>query len=89
MAPRPLLGLSMKNYKIGCGSVLSSADGVTFAFTIWSLPDDTASAIEAVARNHGRICLYCNDRPLLFDLIAVEREELGKTRIVGRIVGVA
>jgi hypothetical protein len=84
---RPELELSLGNFNINGGSIGCSADGVKFAFTIWPLPDATAAALEGVAATHGRICLYCCDQPLLFDLVELQRKEPGKVRLVGRLVG--
>jgi hypothetical protein len=56
-----------------------------FACTIGPLPDETVTALFHAAENHGRICLLLPE-PLLLDVVATERKELGRVRIVGRLV---
>ena len=83
----PVFELSLGDYTAYGASIRCSPDGATFAVTIGPVADTTVAALDAVARNHGRICLYCRNEPLLVELVAVERNGPLKTRIEGRIVG--
>ena len=87
VAVKPQLELSLADFGTSGASIAWSEKGITFAVTIWPLSDATAVALDELAQNHGRICLRCCGRPLLFDLVELERKEPRKARIVGRIVG--
>ena len=84
---RPQLELSLDDYKVNDGSIGGGRDGTTFAFTLGPVSDVTVAALNDVAQKRGTICLYCCRQPLFFDPVAVERKDLRKVRIVGRIVG--
>jgi hypothetical protein len=78
---RPRLG----DYNVNGASIGHGPDGSQFACTIGPLPDETVTALFHAAENHGRICLLLPE-PLVLDVVATERKELGRVRIVGRLV---
>ena len=82
-----LVELSLADYNSYGASISCDRDGTTFAFTIGPVPDATVAALEGVVQAHKRISLNCCGQPLLLDLVALERKESRKARIVGRIVG--
>jgi len=82
----PLVELDLADYKTHGASIGCSRDGTTFAFIIEPVSDGIVATLEAVAAANKRIRLYCSGRPLLFDLVGLERRESRKARIVGRIV---
>ena len=89
LASMPQFALSLDDYKVNGGTIGLSREGTSFAFTIGSLPDAAVAALEDAAQKHERIRLYCCREPLLFDLVTLERTELTKVRIVGRIIDAA
>src|SRR5688572_30456002 len=82
-----LVKLSLDDYQVNGGSIGCGRDGTTFAFTLGPISDAAVAALEDVAHQHGKVCLYCCGQPLLFDLLTLERKESRKVRIVGRIIG--
>jgi len=82
---RPQLELSLDDYKVTGGSIGYGRGGTTFAFTVGPLSDSTVAVLDSVAQAQGRICVYCCREPLLLDLVALERKEPSRVRIVGRI----
>ncbi len=79
--------LSLGHYNVSGASIQCGREGTTFAFTIWPISDATLIALEREARTDRRICLICCDRPLLLDLLAIERKDRQQVRIVGIVVG--
>lgn len=86
---RPQLELSLDDYRVNDGSLGSGRDGTTFAFTLWPVSDATVAALNDVAKKRGTICLYCSRQALFFDPVAVQRKDVHRVRIMGRIVGSA
>jgi hypothetical protein len=76
--------LSLGDYSTS-GASICNQDGTKFTFTIGPVTDVTVAALDSVAQRHGMISLYCYGRPLLFDLVSLERKEPNKVRIVGRV----
>jgi len=87
VAVKPQLELSLADYGTSGGSIGYGPSRITFTVTIGPLSDATAAALYELAQKHGRISLYCCGHPLLFDLVALERKEPRKARLVGRMVG--
>ena len=83
---RPQLELKLDEYKVTGGSIGYGRGGTTFAFTVGPLSASTVAVLDSVAEAHGRICVYCCRQPLLLDLVALERKEPSRVRIVGRMV---
>jgi len=79
------LKLSLGDYSINGASIGHGPDGTQFSCTIGPLPDETVAALFSAAENHGRICLLLPE-PLVLDVVATERKEPRRVRIVGRIV---
>jgi hypothetical protein len=82
-----VIGLSLGDYNVNGASIDCGRDGTRFAFTIWPISDSTMAALEREVRDDQRICLICCDRPLLLDLVTIERKQRQRVRIVGRVVG--
>ena len=80
-----LFELRLADYDVKGASIDCGRHGTTFAFTIGPLPDSTLAVLNGVARDQGRICLYCCGEPLLVDLVAMDRKPHA-VRIVGRVV---
>jgi hypothetical protein len=81
----PPLELNLGDYNVNGASIGCGRDGTKFAFTIRAVSDATVTALERAAETRGSIRLLL-PRPLLLDLVALERKGPDTVRIVGRIV---
>ena len=79
--------LRLGDYSTSGASICCNQDGTQFSFTIGPVTDVTVAALDSAAQRYGMISLYCCGRPLLFDLVSLERKERNKLRIVGRVCG--
>jgi hypothetical protein len=82
---RSELKLRLVDYSVNGASIGHGPGGTQFACTIGPLPDETVAALFRAAENHGRICLLLPE-PLLLDVVATERKEARRVRIVGRVI---
>jgi hypothetical protein len=77
--------LRLGEYHVHGGSISSGPQGMLFACTIDPLSDETIAALGGAVEHHRRIRLLL-PRPLLLDLVSLERKEPRSVRIVGRII---
>jgi hypothetical protein len=82
--PGTQLELNLADYEVRGASMGHGVDGSRFACNIGPISDDALVALDRVARSHGTICLLL-PKPLLLDLVTVERRDAKRVRIVGRI----
>ena len=82
---RSQLKLSLGDYSVNGASIGHGPDGTQFACTIGPLSDETVAALYGAAESHARICLLLPE-PLLLDVVALERKEAQRFRIVGRVI---
>lgn len=80
------LELSLRHYDISGASISHGPEGTKFACTLGPLADETIAALDSAAQTGGLLRLLF-PQPLLLDLLALERKEPQRIRIVGRIVG--
>jgi hypothetical protein len=78
------LELKLADYEVRGASMAHGVDGSSFACTIGPVSDETMAALDRAAESHGTICLLF-PQPLLVELVALERREPQRVRIVGRI----
>jgi hypothetical protein len=82
------LELNLADYDIHGASVGYGAEGSSFACTIEPVSDETMVALDRAVESHGTISLLL-PRPLLLELVALERKGPQRVRIVGRIFDAA
>jgi hypothetical protein len=91
MQPKPripsVFELSLGDYSTSGASICCNQYGTKFAVTIGPVTGATMTALDAVTQRHGMISLHSYDRPLLLDLVSLERKEPNNVRIVGRMFG--
>ena len=78
------LELKLADYEVRGASIAHGVEGSSFACTIGPVSDETMAALDRAAESHGTICLLF-PRPLLLNLVTVERKEPRRVRISGRI----
>jgi hypothetical protein len=78
------LQLNLADYDVRGASMGHGVDGSRFACNIGPVSDDAIDALDRVVKSHGTICLLL-PKPLLLDLVTVERRDAKRVRIVGRI----
>ena len=82
------LELSLADYEIHGASVGYSVEGSSFACTLEPVSDETMVALDRAAESHGIICLLL-PKPLLLELVTLERRGPQRVRIVGRMCDAA
>jgi hypothetical protein len=82
------LELSLGNYDVSGASISHGPEGTKFTCTLGPLAEETMVALDDAAQSGQILCLLF-PQPLLLDLLALERKEPRRVRIVGRIVGSA
>ena len=78
------LELSVGDYQINGASIGFGPKGSHFACTLGPVSDETLAALDSLVLTHGKVCLLFS-KPLLLDLVSLERKEPQRIRIVGRI----
>jgi hypothetical protein len=84
--PAAQLELSLEHYDISGATISCGPEGTKFACTLGPLADEALTALDHAAQSGGLLCLRF-PQPLLLDLLALERKDPRRIRIVGRIVG--
>jgi hypothetical protein len=82
------LELNLADYAIHGASVGFGAEGSRFACTIEPVSDETMVALDRAAATHGTICLLL-PKPLVLELVTLERRGPRRIRIVGRMFDAA
>ena len=77
--------LKSAGYEIKAGSIDHSLAGSVFRCTMTPVSDDVLGTLHATVRAKGILRLAFPDRPLLIELVDVERIEPRSVRIAGRI----
>ena len=78
------LELSLGDYQVNGASIGFGPQGGHFACTLGPISNETLAALDTLVLTHGKICLLF-PKPLLLDLVSLERKEPQRIRIVGRI----
>jgi len=84
----PQLELNLADYAIQGASVGYGTEGSRFACTIEPVSAETIVALDRAAASHGTICLLL-PKPLLLELVTLERRGPQRIRIVGRMFDAA
>jgi hypothetical protein len=57
-----------------------------FSCSVGPLPQETIAALDRAAHEHGRVRLLFGGRPVLLELVTLERKGAQRVRIVGQVV---
>ena len=80
------LELNQGHYDVSGASISHGPEGTKFACTLGPLEQETMAALDDAVQSGQLLCLLF-PQPLLLDLLALERKDPHRMRIVGRIVG--
>jgi len=60
--------------------------GGLFSCSVGPLPNETLAALDEAARTHAPVCLLFDAKPLILEMVTLERKEAHRVRIVGTVV---
>lgn len=60
--------------------------GGLFSCSVGPLPNETLAALDEAARTHAPVRLLFDQKPLMLEMVSLERKEAHRVRIVGTVV---
>lgn len=60
--------------------------GGLFSCSLGPLPNETLAALDEAARTHAPVRLLFDTKPLVLEMVTLERKEAHRVRIVGTVV---